>query len=725
MAKTLHSLRYLTGPQFEVVVVRGPTEDGITSVLADWDGLIKTVRNPVRNLSVSRNLGIAEAAGDIVVFIDDDAIPESKWLQELTHPFADPTVGVAGGFVFNPDGVSYQYRYATVDRLGRADLSWQKPAPELVFPLTANFPHPLGANSAFRRAALLAVGGFDEEFDYYLDETDITVRLIDAGWTIAQVAGAHVHHKFAASTLRNEAKVLTSWYSVLKNHIYFGLVNGLLHHRINDVIDGAREFIDQLRQGMEWAVSTGRCADSLRDQFHQDVDQAWHEGLVRGMSDQRRLPGPEFWVAPPSFLTFTPTLPTGHQRCFCFLSQDYPPGAIGGIGRYVYQLARSVADIGHRVHVLTRGDGPDRVDYEDGVWVHRILPSTEDEASAASLALPDGIARQAARLRREIDLIAGRTAIDAVYAPIWDCEGAALLNDPRFALVTALQTTLHFWLDNNPAKRADPIFMGDFAEPMLAAEARMLSQSDAIHAISGAIAAEVEAAYGVPLERRRTFIVPLGLADWTLLPREAPPEAPGRLRLLFVGRLEARKGIDLLLRVVGQVLRDHPEVRIDLVGNDMISDGHGVLYKETFLSDPATAPIRDRVTFHGVVSDEQLRGFYANCDVLVTPSRFESFGLMLLEGMMFGRAVIGCRAGGMPEVVEDGITGLLAEPGDEASLRVCLERLVNDAGLRARLGAAARARFVERHNETQMARGVVDALVAVADAKHSAMMVAA
>ena len=290
LAATLDSLQYQRGPCFEVVVVCGPSDDGVGEVLAAWAGRIKVAHNPERNLSVSRNLGIAAAAGEVVAFIDDDAIPEPEWLTELIYARSRiPDVGIAGGFVLNPDGVTYQYRYATVDRLGRADLSWQRAAPEFVFPFTASFPHPLGANSAFRRQALLAAGGFDEEFDYYLDETDITVRLVDAGWKVAQIAGAHVHHKFASSKIRNEAKVLTSWYSVLKNHIYFGFVNGLSHHSVNTVIEAARSFIDDLRGGMEWAVATGRCSELSRSQFWRDTDDAWRDGLARGLSGRRRI----------------------------------------------------------------------------------------------------------------------------------------------------------------------------------------------------------------------------------------------------------------------------------------------------------------------------------------------------------------------------------------------------------------------------------------------------
>src|SRR5207302_6552199 len=78
LARLLASLRHLDYERFEVVVVNGPSQDGSDAVLAQWDGQIKAVRCPSANLAASRNIGIAAAAGDIVAFIDDDAVPHPR-----------------------------------------------------------------------------------------------------------------------------------------------------------------------------------------------------------------------------------------------------------------------------------------------------------------------------------------------------------------------------------------------------------------------------------------------------------------------------------------------------------------------------------------------------------------------------------------------------------------------------------------------------------------------
>ncbi len=717
LATTLQSLRHLDAPPFEVVVVRGPTEDGIEDVLASWRGQVKVARNPERNLSIARNLGIAAAAGDVVAFLDDDAIPEPEWLGELAAAYGDPAVGGAGGFVLNPDGITYQYRYGVVDRLGRADLSWSRAAPELCFPFTASFPHPLGANSSFRRAALIELGGFDEEFEYYLDETDMTARLVDAGWKMAQIGGAHVHHKYMASANRNEARVLTHWYAIIKNHIYFGLRHGLAYHSLNSVIVAAQSFIGRMYNDLDWAIGAGKLTERDRARFWTEVDEAWRDGLARGLAGRARLPSAAALSSPEPFLPFQIIEPAGRRRCFCLLSQDYPPGLVGGIGRYTHTLARGLAALGHQVHVLTRSKAGESVDFEEGVWVHRLLPATEDESRAAQWDVPLHIGAHSQRMRREVDAIGARRRVDAVYAPVWDCEGMAFLNKGGPPFVVSLQTTLHFWLESKPEAWTDPAFARDFIQPMLAMEGRLMKEADGVHAISSAIAREIERAYPLTFSLERLNVWPLGLEDWTVLPYDPPPPlTDGELRLLFVGRLESRKGIDILLAAAKPVLERHAHVHLDLVGDHGIAGPDGRTYRAAFETDPAMRAIARRVRFHGAVSEERLRGFYRACDVLVTPSRFESFGLMLVEGMMFGKPVIGCRAGGMVEIVEEGVTGLLAVPGDATSLEDCIDRLVVDAGLRHSLGLAGRQRYEDRFTAESMAAGVTALLIAVADA---------
>ena len=718
LRNTLASLSILDYPSFEICVVYGPTNDGTGELLAAYEGRIKMAACAERNLSTSRNIGIALASGDIVAFIDDDSVAEPEWLRQLAVAFENPAVAGAGGLVYDHTGYQMQYRYSSANRLGRADWARDTPADLYNFPFSFNFPYVQGTNSAFRRSALLQVGGFDEEYEFYLDEVDVCCRLVDAGYSIRQLPDAIVHHKFLPSEIRNENGVTRNRYAVVKNKIYFSLVNNHSHYGVDVAIVDGLDFIRAHEAEIKSCIERGLLESRDLETFWNDTARAWERGLSRGLAGSRRLLQPELLgsLAGP-FLEYSRSFGTTSRRTFCFISQEYPPQRMGGVGRYIHQLAKTMAELGHHVHVITRGEGHDRLDLEETVWVHRIIsrPSSTPVFSGG-IRVPQHIWDHAATMLSELQRFALRRHVDCVYAPIWDCEGLAVLLDGKFPLVTGLQTTLHFWLASQPHLQSDARFMREFANPMLFLERRLVEESARIHAISSAIAQDIGRAYGVAISSSRLAIIPLGLDDATEEECVVPSPLPsGSLRLLFVGRLEARKGIDILLLVAKQLFARYPHVHLDIVGNDQIPGPQGIPYRRMFEVDCEEVAILDRVRFHGEVSDEVLRGFYRACDVLVVPSRYESFGLVLLEGMMFGKPVVACRAGGMTEIVVDGITGLLAEPGDAVSLNACLIQLIESVALRDSLGKSARERYVEHFTAVPTAEAVAEILCGAAD----------
>ena len=187
---TIRGLEALEYRAFELCVVCGPTEDGTRAWLESFGPAIKIAHCPVRNLSQARNIGISLAAGEIVAFLDDDGVPEPEWLADLNAAYEEAGVVAAGGVVYDNTGVAFQARYVTIDRLGYANPNWAGPAPHLNYPFSDEFPHLLGANCTFRRDTLLELGGFDEEYEYFLDETDLIARVNDAGSLIAQLPRA-------------------------------------------------------------------------------------------------------------------------------------------------------------------------------------------------------------------------------------------------------------------------------------------------------------------------------------------------------------------------------------------------------------------------------------------------------------------------------------------------------------------------------------------------------
>src|SRR5581483_11023465 len=175
------------------------------------------------------------------------------------------------------------------------------------------------------------------------------------------------------------------------------------------------------------------------------------------------------------------------------------------------------------------------------------------------------------------------------------------------------------------------------------------------------------------LGARTVRIVPLGVE---IPPFVREPEAPPHV--LYVGRLAREKGVEELVAAAdGLPLR-------------VVGEG------------PLPVPSA------GFVPRDELGGWFERAAVVAAPSRREGYGVTAREAMAWGRPVVATAVGGLRDAVEDGVTGLLVPPRDVGALRAALERLLDDAELRGRLGAAARAKA-----ERELSFGAAaDALVA-------------
>src|SRR4051812_41092973 len=107
LRNTLQSLRHLDYPQFEVIVINGPSTDGTDKVLEELGAGVKVLKDPALGLATSRNIGIAAAAGDLTAFIDDDAVPHPRWLKAVTGWFHDDRVAAVGGYTKDETGVNF------------------------------------------------------------------------------------------------------------------------------------------------------------------------------------------------------------------------------------------------------------------------------------------------------------------------------------------------------------------------------------------------------------------------------------------------------------------------------------------------------------------------------------------------------------------------------------------------------------------------------------------
>lgn len=207
LRRTLMGLSQQIYPEFEIIVVTDG--EGVNAVqFLEFGHQLKLVEFDVPNISAARNHGVGAAAGEIVAFIDDDAVPETGWLWHLMAPFAQQEVAAAGGFVRARNGIAFQWKARSVDGTAQhSDIALTSDKPVEMTPVKGRAIKTEGTNMAFRRDVLAEMGGFDPAFHFYLDETDVNMRLADQGAITAIVPLAEVHHGFFASARRSADRV--------------------------------------------------------------------------------------------------------------------------------------------------------------------------------------------------------------------------------------------------------------------------------------------------------------------------------------------------------------------------------------------------------------------------------------------------------------------------------------------------------------------------------------
>lgn len=247
------------------------------------NGALKLLPQRQPNISAARNAGIASAAGEIIAFIDDDAVPEPTWSQAVLAAFATPDIAAITGPVLGRNGISLQWGPLAVNGLAQ-DIPNDPNRP-----VRDGFERKLqGTNMAFRREALSQLGGFDEALHFYLDDTDLALRLGRAGLQSAWISNAVVHHGFEASTRRTDTRIPLNLFDIgastavyLRKHAPTDQHEEALHALEADQstrllrlttarkldADKMRELLETLRQG----IKAGRTRASIEPTIGSNV----------------------------------------------------------------------------------------------------------------------------------------------------------------------------------------------------------------------------------------------------------------------------------------------------------------------------------------------------------------------------------------------------------------------------------------------------------------------
>jgi glycogen synthase len=369
------------------------------------------------------------------------------------------------------------------------------------------------------------------------------------------------------------------------------------------------------------------------------------------------------------------------------VSTRFPPGP-GGVERHVAEVAPRLAAKGHVVDVFTSDL------YREFPW-QRLAPTVPREERTAwgvvhrlpVWSLPGELHYP---FFRGLDRALRAARPDLVHVHTYGTNQVAVARRLHRRTGTPFVLTAHFhpiwsieggWLRH----RIRGFYDRRLAGPVVQDAARLLVQTGEEERLVRSL--------GIPLPP--TVIVPPG---YTPLPAPAAdaPKFRERFRIggpfvLYVGRLASNKGLLDLAEAFGTFSRGHPDARLVLVGED---GGMGAKVDERVRS----LGLSDRVLRVGHVDDDRtLAQAYREAELVVLPSEYEAFGLVLLEALAAGTAVVATRVGGIPDFLEDGRSGLLVRPRAPAELGAAIERLWTDRELARRIGAYGRDSVVPRY----------------------------
>lgn len=335
---------------------------------------------------------------------------------------------------------------------------------------------------------------------------------------------------------------------------------------------------------------------------------------------------------------------------------EFPPASTGGLGRHLGPLVDYQRSAGDKVDVYFLGDG---------------------EASADCVPLPGFDDNEPIVHPREWF---GSAAYDVVVCHDWPAVVAA---QPLWSRGVPMVFTWHLPLD------WDPGWFGDIScvsAPHIEFTGLLAARS--VVAMSRAIRGKAAAEH--PFTRAKTVLV-YGGTDVDFFRPDPGGSAPATPSLLFVGRYCEQKGFDLLPDVLRLVADRVPQVRLDVIGIGPLQAQVEARFADLGLTD--------RVSWHPFSGPEVVRQLFRDAGATLAPSRYEPFGLAVVEAMASGAALVAGRTGGIAETVQHGMSGLLVAPDDVTGFADAAVNVLLDAALAQQLRQGARSRAVNEFSD--------------------------
>ncbi|MDN5361015.1 MAG: hypothetical protein PWP70_62 [Moorella sp. (in: firmicutes)] len=376
------------------------------------------------------------------------------------------------------------------------------------------------------------------------------------------------------------------------------------------------------------------------------------------------------------------------------LSWEYPPQSVGGLARHVEDLAISLAEAHHDVHVLTIGrPGEAAESRENGLTVHRV--------EAYPIHTPDflvWVLQLNARFLEEAMILMRRYGpFQIIHAHDWlvAFTGRAMKHAYHLPLIATIHAT--------EAGRNHGLH-NDLQRYINSVEWWLTYEAWRVIVCSQHMRQEVQGLFQLPADK--ITIIPngvyskkfrAGIVDPKIRQRYA---APNEKILFFVGRLVIEKGVQVLLEAMPRILAACSEAKLVIAGRGPME---GQLQNRA-----RELGVAHKVCFAGYIDDRTRNQLYRAARVAVFPSLYEPFGIVALEAMAAGTPVVASETGGLAEIITHGVDGMRAYPGNVGSLADNILAVLGDDALAERLRANGHRLVTEVYDWENIARRTVD-----------------
>lgn len=378
------------------------------------------------------------------------------------------------------------------------------------------------------------------------------------------------------------------------------------------------------------------------------------------------------------------------------LSWEYPPRIVGGISPHVYELSPELVNLGLEVHVVTKAtpDAPDEEIEPSGVHVHRVHLDAEPKDFVHEIQLLNKATDLRVRQLLEDWRPGGEPTVFHAHDWLSLDSARALKYEYQLPMIATIHATEH--------GRKGGHIHGELSRYIHEQEYWLTYEAWRIIVCSHFMRGEVHRIFDAPLDK--IDVVYNGINPkkfefpWS---DEEKAEWRGRLALpnekivMYVGRFVREKGIHVLLNAASAVLAEEPNTKFVIVGG-----GH----RESMEKFVRWYGLRDKVLFTGFMANRSLQQLYRCADVAVFPSLYEPFGIVALEAMAAGAAVVSSEAGGLKEVVLHDQTGTTTYTDNPGSLAWGILRVLRDHRRADRLKHNAKLRLYTDFDWGQLAK---------------------